>query len=102
MKKVCIDKKCFNEHVLCGLIFTVVAIIALVGIILLFTGNNTGGATYQQYVHRPVVVGPDYVCAQVQCDFGTAFFLRTDRLTGNPICSCPDGSTYQVDARVQY
>jgi len=79
-----------------------VAIIAVIGLILLYKGTFAGQATYQQYTHRPVVFVPEITCEQVQCDEGQAYLLRIDRLTGNPICSCPNGKTFQVSGRASY
>jgi len=103
MKKVCIHEKCFNEQVLCSIIFTLVGLIALIGLVILYKSTLTGGATYQQYAQRPVLYLPfDITCEQVQCLEEPAFVLEKDELTGNTICGCYEGTSFQVDNRKKY
>ena len=88
-------------------VFFIVALVALIGLVLIFRGM-TGSAVYQQpgydlplYLHTSKVIEDFDICGQYQCAYGfaetePAFFVGVEELTGNLRCGCIDGKTFIV------
>lgn len=90
----------------------IVAVLALIFLLNQTNTTNTTYAVYQQpgyrlpiYLHTSKVLEDFNICKQYMCSYeGEAYFgevepafvVGEDELTGNTICGCADGHTFQV------
>lgn len=81
----------------------IIAIVAIIGLAVLFKSGTQGAVTYQQIIHRNDAVYMTYynACARGPCgDQAIPLALvQVGEITfpKNILCLCPDGSKYQID-----
>lgn len=89
------------------LVLAMVAVIAIIGLIMMFTSAKQGAITFHQVLKRDYAVFVDYrPCDQSPCGLAAEQigeqYIGDAIGTVNAVCRCPDGQVYQIDTRRRY